>query len=67
MSCRHAWELTAVGADLVLIETCARCGEERERGATRSAFALAVIDRAKKLARRNARGRQARLAFGEAK
>ena len=70
MSCaRHDWELTGVRieAALPVIETCTKCAEQRERSATRRAFGTAVIDRAKNLARRNARGRQARLAFKEAR
>ena len=65
--CRHDFELTGtrVESEVAVVETCARCGEQRERGTTRWSFAAAVIDRAKKLDLRGARGRQAQLAFEE--
>ncbi|HSC08079.1 MAG TPA: hypothetical protein VLD59_14735 [Steroidobacteraceae bacterium] len=64
---KHDWELTGVRVEdeVRSVETCSTCGAERERAPTRRTFASAVVDRAKKLERRGARGRQARLAFKE--
>lgn len=64
MTHRHDYELVAAvadGASVIGHEVCTRCGESRSAPLDRRAFVARLIDKAKKLLVRGARGRQRSL------